>query len=162
MKQLHFLIILFILLSLSNCQIIKTQNSYLSGIRKASSNRLIVLSSDQKFKQTRGALNDTYFAVAGAGAYRLIFESDSGEFYFAEEPKFICEYYRVGGIFLNKNDSTFILWTSGFLKKEKAIKKFSSERFVKRLDRYNSGREPFVHWYYRIDRSNLSFTGNTN
>lgn len=156
MKRFLFLLITTVL-TFHGCSLVKMQNSYLSGISKAGSNKHVILLSDQEFRQTRGALNDTYYAKAGKGKYRLVFESDSGEFYLAEEPLFICEHLPVGGIFLDRNDSTFTLWTTGFFSKQKAIKKFSKEKHVKRLDRLSNGRRPFVHWYYKIEKARVYF-----
>ena len=102
------LVLIIISIGLCGCWVIKKQNTLLSGLHKATQEKYVQLLSDKEFRQQRGKWNETYYALAGKGSYRLIFESDSGEYYFADGPKFVCETHRVGGVFLNKKDSTLI------------------------------------------------------
>jgi hypothetical protein len=64
----------------------------------------------------------------------------------------------VGGVYLNRKDSTIMLWTSGFLRKKRAIEKFASSKFVAGMNKFRTGKEPFVHWHYIIERRHITIT----
>lgn len=152
-KSLGVFVLFYLLCS---CGILKKQNNYLSGIRIPETYKTIELLENVEFKQVRGAIKTEYYAFAGKGIYSHILETDSGSYFHADFPEFICEDYDLGGVFLTKEETPrLLIWTS-IADEKKFLLKITNPKYVKRLEKQTNSRRPFVHSYYEISSDNYT------
>ena len=141
-----------LVLSLTSCGIIKQQSGYLKNLRKNVYKKTLTLNKDINFKQTRGMIKTEYYAFAGKGDYSLVFESDSGFYFYAATSIFRCEDNEVGGLFMTKDHVPSVyLWTSFVINEDKFKNNITELKYVSRLKNFTNAKRPFVHWYYEVE-----------
>ena len=152
MKILYKILAVGLFLSLSACGIVKKQNYFLTNLRIPNNKEILTLTEDTDFTQIRGKIKTEYYAFAGKGDYELVFESDSGLYYYAYNTIFVCEDNEIGGLFITKeNEPHVYLWTSLVANERKFTQMIANPEYVERLKNFTNVKRPFIHWYYEIE-----------
>jgi len=149
-----FIFLFSITILLNSCVlkgIMEEQNSFLNGLKISKQLKEIELLENINIKQTRGQIKTDYFCSVGKGKFKLLWESNKGEFYLSENKSFLCEGMDVGGVFYFKEKNEYFIWgyPNGFKSKKKTLLKLKDPKFVKSLKRLSSVK-PFVFSNYRI------------
>jgi len=156
MRLLFFTLIVFVFNSCEVSEYLEIQKSFLKDIKVSNSDKAINLIGNLEFNQSRGVIETDYSCYLQSGEQKLLWESNTMEFYLSNPNVINCEYNEIGGIAHLKLEDKYYVWIypNGFTSNEKIIVKLKSNKFVSKFNNLSSIK-PFIYTNYVVSNKNI-------